>query len=159
MSGPRGASPVQRWIAFQSDRIFHYPAVRLADLHCAHTPNTYAYLFEWTPPVLGARIGACHGLEIPFVFDTMRHPVLRPLWGSTRSAYKLARRMQTAWVQFARSGCPEHAELPEWPSYTVERRSSMSLSTECTLRDDPHERARDFWGEIIADARLPWAPA
>jgi hypothetical protein len=35
----------------------------------------------------------------------------------------------------------------------------MSLGTECTLRDDPHERARDFWGEIIADARLPWAEA
>jgi hypothetical protein len=33
----------------------------------------------------------------------------------------------------------------------------MTLSTECTLRDDPHERARNFWGEIIADARLPWA--
>ncbi len=159
VSGPRGASPVQRWIAFQSDRIFHYPAVRLADLHCAHAPDTYAYLFEWSPPLLGARIGACHGLEMPFVFDTMRHPFLRPLWGSTRSAYKLARRMQTAWIQFARSGCPEHPELPEWPSYTLERRSSMTLSTECTLRDDPHERARDFWGEIIADARLPWAPA
>ena len=132
--------------------------MRLADLHCVHTPNTYAYLFEWTPPLLGARIGACHGLEIPFVFDTMRHPVLRPLWGSTRSAYRLARRMQTACVRFARSDCQEHAELPEWPSYIIERRSSMSLGSECMLRDDPHERARSFWGEIIADARLPWSP-
>jgi para-nitrobenzyl esterase len=156
VAGRRGAEPVQRWIAFQSDRIFHYPALRLADLQSAHAPQTYAYLFEWSPPLLGAQIGACHGLEIPFVFGTLRLPFLRPLWGATRGAYKLARRMQTAWIQFARTGCPEHIGLPEWPAYTPERRSTMSLGSECWLRDDPHRRTRGFWDEIIRDAKLPW---
>ena len=50
-SGGRAAarSP-ERWAAFQSDRIFHYPASRLADLQCMHSDQTYAYLFEWSPP-------------------------------------------------------------------------------------------------------------
>ena len=35
----------------------------------------------------------------------------------------------------------------------------MALGREDTLRDDPHERARGFWGEIIPNAKIPWAPA
>jgi para-nitrobenzyl esterase len=155
--GRRGGEPSERWVAFQSDRIFHYPASRLADLQCARMPGTYAYLFDWAPPVIGARLGACHGVDLPFVFGTLRQPLLRPLWGSTRGAYRLSQRMQRAWIEFARSGCPAHDELPDWPRYTVERRSTMTLGNEFGLRDDPHERARGFWGEIIPDAKLPWA--
>jgi para-nitrobenzyl esterase len=157
--GPRGGELSERWAAFQSDRIFHYPASRLADVQCRHSPDTYAYLFEWTPPILGARIGACHGLELPFVFGTLRNPLLRPLWGSTRGAYHLSRDMQKAWIRFAHTGCPAHGGLPDWPAYTLARRSTLALGPEYTLRDDPHERARGFWGGIIRDAKLPWASA
>jgi para-nitrobenzyl esterase len=156
VAGSRGAQPLERWIAFQSDRIFHYPAVRLADVQSAHQPQTYAYLFEWRPPLLGAQIGACHGIEIPFVFDTLRHPLLRPLWGSTRSAYRLAGRIQDAWLGFARDGSPAHRDLPEWPAYTMDRRSTMGFASECSLRDDPHRRGRSLWDELIRNAKLPW---
>ena len=155
--GPRGGQPMERWVAFQSDRIFHYPAVRLTDLQCVHEAQTYSYLFEWSPPVIGSRLGACHGLELPFVFGTLRHPLLRPVWGSTRSAYRLSTYMQRSWVAFARTGCPAHDDLPEWPAYTPERRSTVTLGTKCDQRDDPHERARNFWGDVIRDTKIPWA--
>jgi para-nitrobenzyl esterase len=148
---------MERWVAFQSDRIFHYPAVRLTDLQCVHEAQTYSYLFEWSPPVIGSRLGACHGLDIPFVFGTLRHPLLRPVWGSTRSAYRLSTYMQRSWVAFARTGCPAHDDLPEWPAYTPERRSTVTLGTKCDQRDDPHERARNFWGDVIRDTKIPWA--
>ena len=70
--GPGRATPGERWIAFQSDRIFHWPAARLADAHTRSRGATYAYLFRWQPPLLRSRLGACHGLEIPFVFGTLR---------------------------------------------------------------------------------------
>lgn len=157
--GPRGGEVADRWAAFQSDRIFHYPASRLADLQCPYSEQTWAYLFEWSPPLIGSRLGACHGLELPFVFGTLRHPLLRPFGVVSRGAYRLARHMQRAWVHFARTGCPAHDELPEWPAYTLERRSTLAFGSEYTLRDDPHERARGFWGDIIPNAKLPWAPA
>ncbi len=124
-----------------------------------HAEKTWAYLFEWSPPLIGARLGACHGLDLPFVFGTLRRPLLRPFGMVTRGAHQLSRRMQRAWTEFARSGCPAHDEFPEWPSYTLERRSTLAFGVEYTLRDDPHERARAFWGEIIANGKLPWAPA
>ena len=77
----------------------------------------------------------------------------------TRGAYLLSRRMQRAWIEFARSGCPAHDEFPEWPSYSLDRRSTMAMGKEYSLRDDPHERARRFWGEIIPNGKLPWADA
>ncbi len=157
--GSRGGEISERWAAFQSDRIFHYPASRLADLHCASGGSTWAYLFEWTPPLVGSRLGACHGLDLPFVFGTLGHPLLRPVAGFTRGAYRLSRRMQQAWIGFARTASPAHGDLPAWPAYTLERRSTMALGREDTLRDDPHERARGFWGEVIPNAKIPWAPA
>ena len=155
--GPRGGEISERWCAFQSDRIFHYPASRLADLQSIHSPNTWAYLFEWAPPLIGSRLGSCHGLDLPFVFGTLRHPLLRPFGLVTRGAYLLSRRMQRAWLEFARSGSPAHDEFPEWPSYTLDRRSTLAFGVEYTLRDDPHERARSFWGDVIPNGKLPWA--
>ena len=29
------------------------------------------YEFAWRSPQFGGRLGACHALEIPFVFDTL----------------------------------------------------------------------------------------
>jgi len=54
VGGPRGREPAERWTAFQSDRVFHYPATRLAELQSRHQPNTYAYLFEWAPALVGS---------------------------------------------------------------------------------------------------------
>jgi para-nitrobenzyl esterase len=156
--GPRGGQGGERWAAFQSDRVFHYPATRLADLQSLHSDHTWSYLFEWSPPVIGPRLGACHGLELPFVFGTLRQPMMAPLGLFTRSAGQLSRRMQRAWLEFARTGCPAHDEFPEWPNYTLERRSTLAFGREYTLRDDPHERARRFWSEVIANGKLPWAP-
>ena len=37
------------WVAFQSHRVFHQPATRLADLQSAHA-SAYSYLFSWSGP-------------------------------------------------------------------------------------------------------------
>jgi len=98
-------------------------------------------------------------LDLPFVFGTLRHPSLRAFGVMTRGAYRLSRPMQRARVQFARTGCPAHGGLPESPAHTLERRSTMAFRPEYTPRGDPHERARGIRGDIIPNAKLPWAPA
>ena len=50
---------------------------RSVDRQSDHQPDTYAYQFEWTPPVIGRWLGSCHGLELPFVFGGLRTALLR----------------------------------------------------------------------------------
>ena len=76
------------------------PAHRLAELQSAHGAPTYAYLFQWSPPLLARWLGACHGIEIPFVFGTLREPILTPLFVFAPGASRLSARMQAAWAAF-----------------------------------------------------------
>ncbi len=43
------------------------PVIRLADAHASAPSGTYMYEFAWPSPAFGGRLGAAHGLEIPFV--------------------------------------------------------------------------------------------
>ena len=47
------------------------PAIRLADAHAPAPAGTFMYEFAWPSPAFDGRLGACHALEIPFVFDTL----------------------------------------------------------------------------------------
>jgi para-nitrobenzyl esterase len=105
------ASPRARWAAYQTHRVFLAPAERLVAAHAAHAP-TFSYLFSWSPPLVRRRLGACHALEVPLVFGTFRHPLLRGLYlGGARAA---ARELQQAWLAFARDGRP--APAAHWPA-------------------------------------------
>ena len=141
----RRRTPSEMWVALQSGRLFHYPAIRLAELHSRHTPETYRYLFNWAPPLARKRIGSCHGLEIPFVFGTIRQGVLRPFIGALPESRRLSNRMQAAWVAFARTGHPGHEGLPEWPTFDEAQRATMILGSDCFPKRMPSDDERDFW--------------
>jgi carboxylesterase type B len=143
----RGVLPADAWERFQSERVFHVPAHRLASLHSAHGA-TYAYLFQWTPPALGRWLGACHGIEIPFVFGTLRGAPLAPLFAFAPGAARLSARMQAAWAAFARDGDPGHDDLPEWPAYDATRRATLGLGARCRVQDAPFDEALRFWAEV-----------
>jgi para-nitrobenzyl esterase len=64
--------------------------------------------FAWPSPVLGGRLGACHALQIPFVFDTLDLGRRQKLGGALgeHPPQQLADRMHRAWVEFATAGTP-----------------------------------------------------
>ncbi|RKS08190.1 para-nitrobenzyl esterase [Nocardiopsis sp. Huas11] len=68
-------------------------------------PRTFVYEFAWRSPVMD--LGACHALEIGFVFDTLRSS--EELTG-TDAPQPLADAMHRAWVSFATTGDPGWAE-------------------------------------------------
>jgi len=153
-TGDRDPGANQRWVTLQSDRIFHYPATRLADAQSEHQPNTYTYLFEWRLPLLGRALGACHGLEIPFVFGSLREGVMRAGLIADRTAGPLSDSMQQAWSSFARTGQPKMSSLSEWPAFERQKRYTVSLGAGRSVLRDPHEGAREFWEQLTPDGEV-----
>ncbi len=138
-------SPFEVWSAFQSARVFHYPATRLAEAQCKARGSVYSYLFTWHPPALRRPVGACHALEVPFVFGLTNRPFLRPFIGLAPSAGRLSRRMQYAWINFARTGQPGHERLPEWQAYDLDSRATMLFGRDCHPENAPLDQERKLW--------------
>ena len=72
---------VDVWNSFQSARVFHHPAAQLAEAQVRAGGRVFSYLFAWRPPAIGGLIGACHALELPFVFGWKAAPLSRALHG------------------------------------------------------------------------------
>lgn len=130
-------TPFEVWSCFQSARVFHHPAAQLAAAHSRAGGLVHSYLFSWRPPALGRSIGACHAMDVPFVFGVPSRPFTRFLPGLVGPARKLSNRIQYAWANFAKCGAPGHERLPQWDPYDEDYRSSMLLDRECSLADGP----------------------
>lgn len=76
----------------------------------------YNYMFTWKSPV--NRVSA-HGAELSFCFNTLHHAG-RDLPNPSESDLKLSDRMAQSWANFAHTGNPNVAGLPEWHPYTSE---------------------------------------
>ena len=140
--------PGELWFAIETDRTMRHPAMSLAARQAAHQPQTYAYLFTWPSPVLGGMLGSCHALDLPFVFGTLEHRLLRPLVGRGPEALALAARIQDAWIAFARTGRPAHGGVPDWPAYDAAHRRTMILDRQCRVENAPREAERAFWESV-----------
>jgi para-nitrobenzyl esterase len=90
------------------------------------------YLFAWEAPVLDGMFKSVHCLEIPFVFNNIDRALTHT--GGGPEAYALATAVSRAWVQFARTGNPNHAGLPDWPAFTAENGATMVLDNKSEVR-------------------------
>ncbi len=107
-------------------------AIRKAALDAA---PAYSYVYSWRTPVLDGRPGSFHACEIAFTFDNAE--ICDHYSGGTPEAFGLSKQISTAWMNFARTGNPNHDGLPHWPTYTAEHRATMFFDTPCEVRNDP----------------------
>jgi para-nitrobenzyl esterase len=112
--------------------------MELAEINARREPRTYAYRFDWTSPFMEGALGACHSLEVPFVFGTLTDPRLALFTGCSPEALALAEWMQDAWIRFIRTGSPG----PAWPAYEPEHRQTMIIGTPCSVESAPAEEER-----------------
>jgi para-nitrobenzyl esterase len=91
--------------------VFRVPAVRLADAQSSHAP-VYGYEFAWPSPARHGALGACHAIELPFIFGTLAAPGMAAFSGSGPDAERLSGVMMDTWSAFARSGDPSNAADP-----------------------------------------------
>ncbi|MEO5876396.1 MAG: carboxylesterase/lipase family protein [Streptosporangiaceae bacterium] len=117
-----------------TDFFFRVPAIRLAEARPAHT---WMYEFAWASDQHG--LGACHALELPFVFDSLVSGGGTELVGH-HPPQDLANAMHHAWVAFATTGDPG------WAPYDTDTRKVMVFDAPGTLVvQDPRSRERRRW--------------
>lgn len=154
-----GLDPDGLVCAAMTDRVFRIPAIRLAEAHLAHAPRVSMYRFGYRSTALGGLLGACHAIEIPFVFANLdRRGVGMLLGGIDDEARRLSQRCARAWLAAARTGSPEHDDLP-WPAYQLDGRTTCELDRTPGLSHDPEGDLRALWNELDPPAGGAGAPA
>jgi para-nitrobenzyl esterase len=129
-----GASAGDVACAILTDAAFRAPSARLAAAQHAAGGTVHAYEFGWSTPVQS--LGACHALELAFVFDTLAEGA--PMVGDTAPQH-LADEMHRAWVAFGRDGAPG------WRPWTPDERAVMvfDVASETTLA--PRDAELALW--------------
>lgn len=129
---------------------FRVPALRLAEAQRAHQPATFVYQFDWESPARGGTLGACHGLEIPFVFGTIGTTGDDRMSGSGPDADRLSGQMMDAWTAFARTGDPSHDGIGRWPAYDPLERQTMVFGRDTAAQAAPFEEERAVWASLLS---------
>jgi para-nitrobenzyl esterase len=136
-----GATPGELLATISTDWFFRIPAVRLAEAHSKNGGSTHVYEMAWRSPLYGGRLGACHALEIGFVFDTLDAEWTDRLAGPN-PPQSIADEMHRAWVAFARTGDPG------WEKYDAGHRTVMRFDAASGAIDDPDGDERRLWEGI-----------
>ena len=98
----------------------------------------YAYYFTWQSPML-EDAGAWHTAELAFCFDNTKR--CEQGTGNTLEAQELAKKMATAWANFARTGNPSQPGLT-WTPTDAMRCPTMVFDNRCSMLDDPEGEVR-----------------
>jgi para-nitrobenzyl esterase len=114
---PLYGSPADQWAA---DIGYRCPATAQGDWHRAAQHPAYEYEFAHAIPGHEAQ-GAGHSSELPYVFGYL------PREGNIAAKFtdtdiQLSDLMENYWTNFAKTGDPNSAGLPEWPQFGVERK-------------------------------------
>ena len=114
--------------AYFIDLRFRPGAIRDLDMKAKQRgAPVYSYMFSFDSPVLDGIAMAWHCAEIPYVFNNAA--LVNTATGGGADALALGNLMSEAWINFARTGKPSAAGLPEWPAYTEASGSTMVFDT------------------------------
>jgi len=123
-------------------------------MHTSSSP-AYLYFFSRVPPGPDAhQNGAFHAGEIIYVFDNLG----KSPWPYANREYadvdrQLSNTMASYWVNFAKTGNPNGAGLPEWPVYTAESDTLMEFGDTTHVSSGVRRDRLDFVDRYYADQR------
>ncbi|MBA3030280.1 MAG: carboxylesterase/lipase family protein [Desulfobacteraceae bacterium] len=135
--------------AIGGDSKFRIPGMKLLEAQVKHQPNVFCYLFTWESPARRGALGACHALDLPFVFGTYLVPGQDKFAGTGPGVEKLSLEMMDAWAAFAKTGNPSHGGIGTWDPYDTASRKTMIFGKETRQVSAPFEEERTVWFDII----------
>ena len=146
LSGKERGLPVTDsdvYSAIQTDLVFRLPAIWLAEAKKKHKQRAFHYIFTWPSPFMGGKVGACHAIDVPFIWGSYE-PVFS---GTGPKAEAMSHYVQDAWLAFAHHGNPSCESLGEWPAYG-KKRETMILGENCHLENNPLDKEWKAWSKI-----------
>jgi para-nitrobenzyl esterase len=148
-----GATDGDVTMAVLTDVTFRIPAIRVAEAQSVRQPGVYMYLFTWPSPTV-PKLGACHAIELPFVFGTLKGTRAEAIIGKN-PPQKLSDTIQDAWLAFARTGNPNGKGVPSWQAYDARTRATMVLNVNSSQQNDPYGEDRQVWDGMPFDSVTP----
>ena len=89
---------------------------------------------------------ACHGLDVPFLFDNVA--ISHNLVGEGPDAYWMAEQISEAYIAFAKTGNPNNPKLPSWPPYDQTNRATMVFDKVSKVVNDPRSEPRKMFSQV-----------
>lgn len=114
---PDGNAPLGRVsMVFAADQMMVEPSRFIVRTLAATGVPAYEFRFSYVAESMRKAwaAGAPHATEIPFVFDTVAARYGDKLAEADKA---IAKQANTYWANFAKTGNPNGAGLPEWPKY------------------------------------------
>ncbi|MDR3719006.1 MAG: carboxylesterase family protein [Bryobacteraceae bacterium] len=133
-----------------ADRMMVEPARFLARAAAASGQTAYEFRFSYVAESMRKQWkGAPHATEIPFVFDTVEARYGKALAPADKS---IAQAANAYWVNFAKTGNPNAAGLPDWPAHTAATGILMDFRAPAPLAYADPWKARLDLAESLANA-------
>ncbi|WP_346839404.1 carboxylesterase family protein [Microbulbifer sp. SAOS-129_SWC] len=98
------------WNLMLTDMVFTLPGMRFLQ---AHGGRNYHYHFA-QPLASQPLLGACHAVELGYVFGTHGDDSVQNLYGGETDPHTLSEAMRAAWLHFAEHGDPGE----DWPAFS-----------------------------------------
>jgi para-nitrobenzyl esterase len=133
-----------------TDGIFTMPSIKFAELQSTQA-NTYMYRFDWTSkPLTWVGLKACHGLEVPFVFNTFETKMGKKILflSNNKKIHQISNQMQQEWINFARTGNPNAPGKDDWKKYEPATRTTLIYDKKGYICQDPKSTQRQAWGDL-----------
>lgn len=128
------------------DRVFRAPSKELAKLHAASSDaGTYLYHFVLEYPMFHGK-PAWHCSDIPFFFRNTDKVEVCNIEGVTD---RLEEQICKAAVEFAKSGNPNHPQLPVWKKVTAGEEPTMIFDRECRVVNNYDDEILKLLDELL----------
>lgn len=134
-----GADASRLVSAMQTDEVFRRPAQRFAEARSDRDVPSWMYTFDQPSTAFGGVLGCCHGLDIPYAFDTLTAHGVDMFTGLGEDRQQVADQFSSALLAFARSGDPG------WARFDLERRATQRIGPFPDVVDDPEPELRELW--------------
>ena len=93
----------------------------------------WVYQWDWISNMADAKFGAVHGIDVSASFNNARDTMLS---AGSAAGKLVAAKFSAAWAAFAKTGDPNHPDIPAWAPFDATQRTIMVWDTDIRPVDD-----------------------
>ncbi|MGK5628753.1 carboxylesterase/lipase family protein [Streptomyces sp. URMC 123] len=140
--------PRSIWTEVWGDGLFRYQIVRLSERH-ARRGTSAQYVMDFSHPVRAPWFGTPHEATSKFLFGTHALPENVEQFGDGPLERQVSDEFIDLVSSFARDGVPGSAAVPEWPVFSPDRPTTLTLGGERVARlvTTPKSRQLRHWDD------------